>query len=211
MVDLALQNGAARAGDVPAQSGALARLQLGDSFFRYLTRTAALLVLFLLSGIIVSLMIGSWPALRAFGPSFLFEQRWNPVTEKFGALAPIYGTLVTSLIAMLIAVPLGLFIAMFLTELCPPGCVARSDRDQAARRHSQHHLRYHRIFVFAPFLQRRCSRLSRCSVMFRCFPLFAGPPYIGMLTSGLILTRSWCTAVHHFNFARRIRSCSSGA
>src|SRR5205814_7272262 len=56
---------------------------------------------------------------KAFGPNFLVEQRWNPVTERFGAIAPIYGTIVTSLIAMLIAVPVGLMIAVFLTELCP--------------------------------------------------------------------------------------------
>ena len=63
--------------------------------------------------------IGSLPALRAFGFDFLISERWNPVTENFGALAPIYGTLVTSFIAMLIAVPVGLLIAFFLTELCP--------------------------------------------------------------------------------------------
>ena len=57
---------------------------------------------------------------RKFGFGFIVSQHWNPVTEKFGALAPIYGTLVTSLIAMLIAVPVGLVIAFFLTELCPP-------------------------------------------------------------------------------------------
>ena len=76
-------------------------------------------MLILLGGVIVSLIIGSLPALREFGFDFLIEERWNPVTEKFGALAPIYGTIVTSFIAMLIAVPVGLLIAMFLTELCP--------------------------------------------------------------------------------------------
>ena len=59
------------------------------------------------------------PAFQEFGFGFLTAQSWNPVTEKFGALAPIYGTIMTSLIAMLIAVPFGLMIAMFLTELCP--------------------------------------------------------------------------------------------
>ena len=73
----------------------------------------------ILGGVIVSLVIGSLPALQAFGFNFLIEERWNPVTEKFGAIAPIYGTIVTSFIAMLIAVPVGLMIAMFLTELCP--------------------------------------------------------------------------------------------
>ena len=102
-----------------SRSKALARLKLGDIAFRHLTRAAAAFVLLLLSGVIVSLIIGAWPALQQFGPGFLVSERWNPVTENFGALAPIYGTLVTSLIAMLIAVPIGLMIAMFLTELCP--------------------------------------------------------------------------------------------
>ena len=94
---------------MPSQPRARAqRLRLGDIIFRALTRAAALAVLLLLGGVIVSLLIGALPALREFGFGFLITQSWNPVTEKFGALAPIYGTLVTSLIAMLIAVPVGL-------------------------------------------------------------------------------------------------------
>ena len=98
----------------------LDRLRLGDVAFRHLTRVAAFGVLLLLSGVIVSLIAGSLPALRTFGFGFLVSERWNPVTEKFGALAPIYGTLVTSFIAMLIGVPVSLMIAFFFTELCPP-------------------------------------------------------------------------------------------
>ncbi|HEY0441167.1 MAG TPA: phosphate ABC transporter permease subunit PstC, partial [Xanthobacteraceae bacterium] len=98
---------------------ALSRLRLSETVFRNLTRAAALSVLLLLSAIVLSLVIGSLPALRTFGFSFLTSQSWNPVTEKFGALAPIYGTVVTSAIAMIFAVPIGLGIAMFLTELCP--------------------------------------------------------------------------------------------
>src|SRR6185312_8196418 len=119
VVDLALQGNVAMTGEATSRSKALARLRLGDAAFRHLTRAAAFGVLIILSGVIVSLVLGSWPALRQFGFGFLFSQRWNPVTENFGALAPIYGTLVTSLIAMLIAIPVGLLIAMFLTELCP--------------------------------------------------------------------------------------------
>ena len=69
---------------------------------------------------ILALIIGAAPALRTFGLSFITTEVWNPVTDQFGALAPIYGTLVTSIIAMLIAVPVGLMVAFFLTELCPP-------------------------------------------------------------------------------------------
>src|ERR1700761_4739531 len=80
---------------------------------------SAIAVLLLLSGVIISLVEGSIPALRTFGFDFLTSQRWNPVTETFGALPAIYGTVLTSFIAMLIAVPVGLMIAFFLTELCP--------------------------------------------------------------------------------------------
>src|SRR5262249_38302096 len=97
----------------------LDRLRAGDTLYRILTRLAAIGVLALLGGVIIALIKGALPALQEFGLNFLIEQRWNPVTEKFGALAPIYGTIVTSFIAMLIAVPIGLLIAAFLTELCP--------------------------------------------------------------------------------------------
>ena len=90
-----------------------------DRLFYNLTRGSALLVLIILFGVMVSLLIGATPALRAFGFNFFTTQSWNPVTEKFGALAPIYGTLVTSAIAMAIAVPVGIGVAIFLTELCP--------------------------------------------------------------------------------------------
>src|SRR5207237_3760212 len=79
----------------------------------------ALLVLLILGGVILSLVEGALPALRHFGWGFLSTDSWNPVTEKFGALAAVYGTLVTSAIAMLIGIPLALGVAIFITELCP--------------------------------------------------------------------------------------------
>ena len=119
MVDVALRGDAVEPDAVAARAKALNRLRMADILFRVLTRVAAIGVLVILGGVIISLIDGSLPALRAFGLNFLVEERWNPVTEKFGALAPIYGTLITSFIAMLIAVPVGLLIAVFLTELCP--------------------------------------------------------------------------------------------
>src|SRR5437762_14319941 len=119
VVDVALQSGCAVTRKVQSRAQVLDRLRIGDVAFRNITRLAAIAVLVILGGVIVSLVIGAAPALQAFGFNFLIEQRWNPVTERFGALAPIYGTIVTSFIAMLIAVPVGLFIALFLTELCP--------------------------------------------------------------------------------------------
>src|SRR5258708_13393416 len=119
VTDFALQSNNLSVAESPSRAKVLVRLRRSDDVFRILTRSAALAVLVILGGVIVSLIIGSIPALRAFGLEFPFSQSWNPVTEKFGALAPIYGTLVTSLIAMLIAVPVGLMVAFFLTELCP--------------------------------------------------------------------------------------------
>ena len=90
-----------------------------DKLFKGTTMFFAALVLLLLVSIIVSLFIGSWPALKTFGLPFFSSAEWNPVTEEFGALVPIYGTIVTSIIAMLIAVPLSFGIALFITEIAP--------------------------------------------------------------------------------------------
>ncbi len=95
------------------------RSGLGDTIFHNLTRLAALLTLFVLAGIIVSLVISSWPTIQKFGFSFITESTWDPQADKFGALVPIYGTIVTSLIALVIAVPVSFGIALFLTELSP--------------------------------------------------------------------------------------------
>src|SRR4051812_28598957 len=86
----------------------LHRFRLSDRIFAETTRAAAVTVLLVLGGIVAALVNGAWPALSAFGPNFLFTEAWNPVTERFGALAPIYGTLVTSAIAMAIGVPVSL-------------------------------------------------------------------------------------------------------
>ena len=119
VVDVALRNGVVEASEAAQRSSALHRLRIGDALFRSVTRAASIAVLVVLAGVIVALTVGALPALQTFGAGFLLTESWNPVTEKFGALAPIYGTIVTSLIAMLIAVPVGLMTAMFLTELCP--------------------------------------------------------------------------------------------
>jgi len=92
---------------------------LGDLVFAWLTRGAAALTLLLLAGIIVSLLLGAWPSIQHFGLAFLWTPEWDPVQEKFGGLVMIYGTLATSVIALLIAVPVSFGIALFLTELSP--------------------------------------------------------------------------------------------
>jgi len=178
-------------GATPSRAKVLDRLRIGDILFRNLTRGAAILVLVILGGVIVALISGSLPALREFGFGFLIEQRWNPVTEKFGAIAPIYGTIVTSFIAMLIAVPVGLLVAFFLTELCPMP-LRRPIGIAIELLAGIPSIIYGiwGLFVFAPFLQEYIQ--PALIAAFGNIPvlstLFAGPPYgIGILTAGLIL------------------------
>ena len=98
---------------------ALNGLKLGDNIFGVLCLVCASFVLVLLGGIILSLIIGAWPAIEAFGFGFLTSTSWNTGADKFGALPAVYGTMVTAIIALVFAVPVGLGIAIFLTELCP--------------------------------------------------------------------------------------------
>jgi phosphate transport system permease protein len=177
--------------DVTERARALDRLRVSDNIFKALTRSAALLVLAILGGVIIALISGALPALQAFGLGFVASQSWNPVTEKFGALAPIYGTLVTSFIAMLIAVPFGLLIAMFLTELCPKW-LRRPIGIAIELLAGIPSIIYGiwGLFVLAPFLQEHIQ--PALIATFQHVPvlsaLFEGPPYgIGVLTAGLIL------------------------
>ena len=99
-----------------------ARVRAGaviDRLFGWAARGAALLTLALLLGILVSLVIGAWPAIQKYGLAFFASSTWDPVSEEFGGLVMIYGTLATSLIALVIAVPVSFGIALFLTELSP--------------------------------------------------------------------------------------------
>jgi len=175
----------------PGRSKALASLKFGDLVFGRLTQAAAALVLLILSGVILSLLLGAIPAIRAFGLGFLVSEQWNPVTEKFGALAPIIGTVTTSIIAMAIAAPVGVGIAVFLTELCP----------QALRRPIGIAIELLAgipsiiygiwgLFVLAPFVQAYVE--PAIIAVFGPIPVlssvFAGPPYgIGTLTAGFVL------------------------
>jgi phosphate transport system permease protein len=191
VTDMALQSGAVQVADAPSRAKALARLRISDKIFHFLTRVAAMFVLLLLSGVIIALVIGSIPALTTFGFDFVTTQRWNPVTEKFGALAPIYGTVITSLIAMLIAVPIGLMIAVFLTELCPIW-LRRPIGTAIELLAGIPSIIYGiwGLFVFAPFLQGTLqpfliSVFGNVPVL---SAVFEGPPYgIGVLTASLIL------------------------
>jgi phosphate transport system permease protein len=191
VVDVALSGRVAIPGEAVTRMKALARFQFGDALFRHLTRGAAIGVLLLLSGVIISLIQGSIPAIRTFGFGFLWSQSWNPVTDKYGALPAIYGTILTSFIAMLIAVPVGLMIAFFLTELCPKW-LRRPIGIAIELLAGIPSIIYGiwGLFIFAPFLQATLQPflINTLGNVPGIGSLFAGPPYgIGILTSGLIL------------------------
>jgi phosphate transport system permease protein len=191
VVDMVLSDRSMIGTAAVARTKALDRLRLGDTVFRHLTRAAAIGVLLLLSGVIFSLIEGSIPALKTFGFGFLISSRWNPVTENFGALPAIYGTILTSFIAMLIAVPVGLMIAFFLTELCPQW-LRRPIGIAIELLAGIPSIIYGiwGLFMFAPFLQATLQPflINTVGEVPGIGSLFAGPPYgIGMLTAGLIL------------------------
>jgi phosphate transport system permease protein len=171
-----------------------ARLQreaTAESVFRWATFCSAALVLLLLVGVLLSLAYGAWPALRTFGWSFLTTQVWNPVTEKFGALAPIYGTVVTSIIAMLIAIPVAFGIAVFLTETCPRWLrtpIGIAIELLAAIPSIVFGI--WGLFILAPILQQHVQPwlIEHVGPLPIIGVLFQGAPYgIGLLTAGLVL------------------------
>lgn len=90
-----------------------------DFLFHKITLLFALSVLVVLAGIIISLIIGAWPAFKEFGPAFITTIEWDPVNDQYGALIAIVGTLATSVIALMVAFPISFGIALFLTEICP--------------------------------------------------------------------------------------------
>jgi phosphate transport system permease protein len=191
VVDVALQGGAPAVSASASRAKTLSRFRSVDGGFRQITRAAAISVLVILGGVILSLVIGAWPAIKAFGFGFLTTEQWDPVADKYGALAPIYGTIVTSLIAMLIAVPLGLLITLFLTELCPMWArrpIAIAIELLAGIPSIIYGI--WGLFVLAPFLQTWVQPylIDGLGWVPLAGNLFEGPPFgIGMLTAGLIL------------------------
>lgn len=176
---------------VSAQKSASPRFQLGEVIMHRATQIAALLVLVSLLAIIISLIIGAWPAITTYGFGFLTSTEWNPPRELFGAMPAIYGTLLTSAGAMLIAVPVGVMIALFLTEICPQRL--RKPIGIAIELLAGVPSIVYGIwglFVFAPFLKSSVEPLIIGSLgkLPLVGGLFAGPAYgIGIFTSALIL------------------------
>ncbi len=170
------------------------RIQRGmiiDRLFFHSTRIFAWAVLTVIIAIVVSLFIGAAPSIRKFGLGFLVSTAWNPVTENFGALVSIYGTLVTSAIAMLIGIPVSFGIALFITELCPP-FLKRPIGTAIELLAAIPSIIYGMwgLFVFAPlfgdYIQPWVT--DHLGAMPVVGALFSGPPLgIGILTAGIIL------------------------
>jgi phosphate transport system permease protein len=169
----------------------LKRQAMLDLLFRSLTRIAAFGVLALLVAIIASLVVGSMPAIHTFGFGFLTSSDWDPVNDKFGALIPIIGTLVTSCIALLIGIPVSFGIAVFLTELSPR--ILRRPLGIAIELLAGiPSIIYGMwgLFVFAPLFADHVEPWLKehLGTMPYIGPFFSGPPMgIGMLTAGIIL------------------------
>jgi phosphate transport system permease protein len=159
----------------------------GDQLFRLLIRASALALLLIVSGMVVVMARAAFPSIEAFGWRFLFTSTWDPVAQHFGALPLIYGTIVSSLLALLIAVPLGIGAAVFLSELAPPWIrppISFLIELLAAIPSVVYGL--WGIFVLAPWLRTQVQPVLGSALGF--LPLFQGPPYgVGMLAAGLIL------------------------
>src|ERR1700737_3849109 len=125
---MAVQSDVLEAAEPYDRAKALSAFKLGDLTFYWITRASAISVLLILGGIILSLIAGAWPAMKQYGIAFLWAQRWAPSADPpvLGALGPMYGTLVTSFIAMLIAIPGGLGFSIFLPDLAPKWLPRRS-------------------------------------------------------------------------------------
>jgi len=174
---------------VPAEARSRADAR-HDAWFRHILRLCALLVLAALLGAALSTLWGGREVLFAHGFHFLGSDAWNPVTDDYGALAPIFGTLVTSLIALVLAVPTSFGIALFLTEIAPNwlrGPVATAIELLASIPSIIYGM--WGLFVFVPFMSRiepaLSDTLGRIPLLGR---LFQGPPMgLGVLTAGIVL------------------------
>jgi phosphate transport system permease protein len=165
--------------------------RIQDFIFHKVTLAFAASVLLVLVGIIVSLAIGAAPAFREFGLSFITTNEWDPINDKFGALIAITGTLVTSLIALLVAFPISFGIALFLTEICP-GWLRRPMGMAVELLAGVPSIIYGMwgLFVFAPLFGDYVQPLLKKTLGVLPFigPFFQGPTMgLGLLTAGIIL------------------------
>jgi phosphate transport system permease protein len=173
-------------------SAVMRKQRLQDFLFHKITLAFALTVLLVLVGILVSLATGAWPAFKQFGFPFITTIEWDPVNDNYGALIAIVGTLVTSLIALLIAFPLSFGIALFLTEICPIW-LRRPLGTAVELLAGVPSIIYGMwgLFVFAPFFGDHIQPLLAATIgkLPMIGKLFSGPTMgIGVLAAGLILS-----------------------
>jgi phosphate transport system permease protein len=164
-----------------------ARQARGDWVFNRISIVSASVIVLLIGGIFIELVRRSALSLGEFGPGFIFSRAWNPVSQQFGALSSAFGTIVTSFIAMLIAVPMSVVIALFLVELAHP-VLSRFVGGAIELLAAIPSIIYGMwgLFVFAPFMASHVEPLLGKHLGF--IPLFNGPPLgIGMLTAGIVL------------------------
>ncbi|MBC7714004.1 MAG: phosphate ABC transporter permease subunit PstC [Rhizobacter sp.] len=159
-----------------------------DALLFYILRTIAVVVIALLLGIIFVLLHSAWPSIKANGLSFLLRKEWNPVEDNYGALPFIFGTLITSFIALLIATPVSILIALFITEYLPKSfsrIISLLVEMVAAIPSIVFGL--WGIFYLAPFVKNTLAPFLK--LHFGFIPLFQGPSFgIGILTASLILS-----------------------
>lgn len=163
----------------------------GDAIFRRICWASAGLVTLLMLAIFLSLTVGAWPALKEFGFSFLTSTEWDPIKENFGAANALYGTLISSFIAIFLALPVGLAIAVFLSELCPQA-FSRPIGIAIELLAAVPSIIYGMwgLFVFAPWFSEgfQSWALVHLEGVWLLGDLFTGPPMgVGLLTSGIIL------------------------
>jgi len=165
----------------------LASIGSGDDVFRFTQRAAGVFLILLVAAMVVTMAVTAAPAIKTFGLPFIYSSNWDPVQEDFGALPFIYGTVVSSLLALLMAVPLGLGAAIFLSELAPRWArtpIAFLIEILAAIPSVVYGL--WGIFVLAPWLRTWVQPALGSTLGF--LPFFQGPPYgVGMLAAGIIL------------------------
>jgi phosphate transport system permease protein len=160
-----------------------------DACFKLMTMLSALLVVLLMGGFFLQLLWHSLPAVKKFGIEFLWSTEWNPVKDTYGAASAIYGTLVTTAISMLIAVPLSFVIALFLVELAPPfiSRIMGQAIDLLAAVPSIIYGMWG-LFVLAPVMQMHIQPFLADTLHLNVIPLFGGPQMgFGFLTAGIVL------------------------
>ena len=169
----------------------MAAQRVRERIFHGMTLAAAVLVLALLGGVVIALLHGAWPAFSRFKLAFLTREIWNPVTDEYGALGAVYGTVVTSIIAMLLALPISFGIAVFLTELAPSWLkrpIGVAIELLAAIPSIIYG--FWGLFFLAPMLQEHVEPwiISDLGALPGIGVLFRGAPFgIGVLTAGIVL------------------------